>query len=140
MHKFSFRLQRLLNYRVMHEKWTKDAFLAARARRLEVEDECSKIADMRESLLHSASNDLPARIALESTLERLDDAQRAQETVIGILSDEEGRARDHWLKAKQEAEAIDKLRESRLEEWQVEATRAEQNELDDWSSARGHAS
>jgi flagellar export protein FliJ len=136
MPKFTFRLQRLLDYRRLQEKWAKDAFLAARARRLEAEEARNCIDAFRDELLSCGQSDLRSRIALESAVNRLDDEQRAQESVISILSDEESGAREAWVKSRQDGEALDKLREMALDEWKTDETRREQAELDEWSTTR----
>lgn len=136
MPKFAFRLQRLLDYRVLQEKWARDAFLAARARRLEAEEDSQTIQTNRSAMIRGRANDLGSRLTLEYALNRLDDDLRAHEAVIGVLADEENQSHDQWLKARQEREALEKLREKALDQYKVEQMRLEQAELDEWTTSR----
>ncbi|MFX6254413.1 hypothetical protein ABTF84_19815, partial [Acinetobacter baumannii] len=89
--KFQFRLDRILGFRQLQEKWAREAYLAARAERLEAEDEAQQIESRKLGLLSDSALSLSSRIALESALNRLDDDFRAQRAVVGVLESEEDR-------------------------------------------------
>lgn len=67
---------------------------------------------------------------------RLTDDVSSQETVISILLIEEDEARRVYLQARQDAEAIERLREKRYAEWLAEEDRLENLALDEWATQR----
>lgn len=136
MPKFHFRLNRLLAFRQLREKWARDAYLGARAKRLEAEEQSQRILDDKYALLHSASTDLTGRLALETAVNRLDDNYRAQQSVLGVLAGEETHSHDLWMTAKKEVEAIGKLREHAHADWVTAEERRAQAELDEWAVTR----
>lgn len=136
MAKFAFRLERLLDYRKKVEEWAKDAYIDAQAKRVEGETMIERVKDHRGLALASPAADLDQRRALESYLERLDDEQRGLEAAVAVLANEEESARLAWTAAKQEVEALEKLRDKALQDWMLEKNRAEQRDLDEWTSMR----
>ena len=136
MPKFRFRLQRVLGFRHLQEKWARDAYLSSRARRLEAEEQTQQIEEHRSNLLKDGVTSIPSRLALESALMRLDDDFRAQMSVIGVLADEENQLHDLWVATKREVETIEKLRVKSLDDWQVIEGRRVQAELDEWAVTR----
>jgi flagellar export protein FliJ len=136
MPKFQFRLDRVLGFRQLQEKWAREAYLAARAERLEAEDEAHQIETRKLGLLGDSALSLSSRMALEMALNRLDDDFRAQREVVGVLESEEDRLHDLWVASKSELESIEKLRVKKKEEWSVEEGRRLQTELDEWAVTR----
>lgn len=136
MPKFQFRLDRVLGFRQLQEKWAREAYLAARAERLEAEDEAQQIESRKVGLLSDTSLSLASRMALESALNRLDDDFRAQRAVVGVLESEEDKLHDIWVAAKREVESMEKLKAKKREEWTVEEGRRAQAELDEWAVTR----
>ncbi|MCW5939126.1 MAG: flagellar export protein FliJ [Fimbriimonadaceae bacterium] len=136
MPQFRFRLEKLLEYRRQLEDDAKTAYLSARATRLEAELEIEKIQSQRQSALLGGAPDVEARTALDAFLSRLDDDQRAAESVVAVLSSEEGQAMADWMRKRQEAEALAKVRSSHEAEWRAKENRQEQAMLDDWTSSR----
>jgi flagellar export protein FliJ len=138
MAKFTFRLDKLLDYRRLQEKWAKDDYLVRRARRLEAETEAEEIADRRVVALAVA--ELPTSMetltSRQAFVDKLEDDERAQRSVIGVLESEEDMALEEWLRARQESDALLKLREKAQEEWAVVEARRVQNELDEWAVTR----
>jgi flagellar FliJ protein len=133
---FKFKLQKLLDYRRGLEDEAKAAFLSARATRLEAEREVEKIHNLRAAALNGDSAGLGAREALDAYLARLDDQQRAAETVVAVLAGEEGKAMSDWMRKRQEAEALAKIRAAHEAQWRKKEERLEQAMLDDWTSSR----
>jgi flagellar export protein FliJ len=67
---------------------------------------------------------------------RLDDEKRSQLTIISVLRSEEDNFNAEWIKAKQDREALEKLREKAQVDYDLEILRSEQKELDEWSVTR----
>jgi len=139
MAKFNFRLQKLLEFRRMQEKWAKDAYLEARVRRNEGEIELETVRQRRFDVLRSSATSIASLRQMEGYLMRLDDEEQASLSAIAVLEDEERQARDEWFTAKSEAEAIQKLREQAHADWIRDELRREQAELDEWSVTRRSA-
>lgn len=136
MPRFRFRLQKLLDYRRLQEKWAKDAWADAQRRRIDVERDIEAVQVERAGMLESKPLTLADHQALERYLDRLDDQERAHEGLVAILLDEEEEARRAWLAARQEAHALETLREQAAADWKKFEEREEQKELDEWVSMR----
>jgi len=136
---FKFRLEKLLEYRQLQEKWAKDAFLECRARMLEAETEVESVQRRRATALTSKACAFDERVSLESYVTRLEDEQRAAEAALAVMADETELALQEWHRTRHEAEAMVKLQESDLAEWTLEQNRREQAELDEWSVLRRSA-
>lgn len=137
MKRFSFRMQKVLEYRRMVEDWAKTAYTESQARLLSAQGDLQGMHLKREQVLRSPwEPTIEARLNLDAYLERLEDEARAQLAVIGVLENEVDEARAEWLLARQEAEAMQKLRDKALEEWQIEINRAEQREMDEFANNR----
>ena len=136
MTKFRFRLQQLLEYRRLQEKWAKDAYMEAVSRRIQAETEVEFVKSRRSLAQKSHPNGLQELVSLDTYLTKLDDDQRAQETALSVVLDEVESALQEWTTAKQNAAAIEKLRESEYSDWKRTLERKEQSDLDEWSSQR----
>ena len=136
MKKFSFRLQKVMDFREAMEDLAKNAFLDARSKRIEAEAVILLIEDRRKDVLAGPCASLEAHQAIDALMIRLDDEIRAQNTVISVLRDEEEHSQKEWIRAKQDFEALVKLHEKALEEDRKEADLEEQKNLDEWSVTR----
>ncbi len=136
MPRFRYRLQKLLDYRRLQEKWAKDAWIDSQRRRMEVERDIDTIKVERTGLLEAKPLDLAEHQSLEHYLTRLDDEERAHMALVSILLDEEEEARAAWLSARQEAHALETLREQALDDWRKFEEREEQKALDEWAVMR----
>ena len=136
---FKFRLEKLLEYRQLQEKWAKDAFLESRARMLEAETEVEAVQRRQRTALETRACAFDERVSLENYVTRLEDEQRAAEAALAVMSDETEIALQEWHLARHEAEAMVKLQESDFAEWTLEQNRKEQAELDEWSVLRRSA-
>lgn len=136
MLKFQFRLHKVLEYRELVEEWAKEAYLDARARRLQAEIAITGIVERRAHAVRHRPDSVEDMMALERFCDRLDADQRAQESLVSLLEQEEEKARLQWLEKRTDAEAMRKLREAKLAEWRLETERAEQRELDEWAVTR----
>lgn len=133
---FHFRMQKLLEYREMREEWAKDALLDSQNRLREGRNALTAIQERRAAALGWHGVGLADRRSLESYLCRLDTAEHAQEQVVALLEDDEALAREERVQAKQDLEALEKVRDKDMAEWKVEENRREQREIDDWASLR----
>lgn len=136
MRKFEFRLEKLLEYRRILEEAAKKSAMAATARRIQGEADVDEVRDRRGTALGLRLESLDERRQLERYLEKLDDDERAGLAAVSVLLAEEENAQRLWMKAKQDVDAVEKLREKALEEWKLEESRAEQRELDEWAVTR----
>lgn len=136
MIKFKFRLQKLLDYRRGLEEAAKTAYLESRARRIDAEYDLQGITQSKTTAVHKGLPCLQNRLALNAYLERLDDQFRAQQSVIAVLEGEEEQLRLAWIRAREEAEALQKLHDKELEAYNLEVTRKEQADLDEWAVLR----
>jgi flagellar protein FliJ len=136
MKKFEFRLQKVLEYREAMEHWAQEVYLDTRVARLEGEAALLEVRNRRATALQQTANGLNERRHLELFLQTIDDDELAKQTIIEVLLAEEEKALGLWHEKKRELETIVKLREHAHEEWQLEANRQEQAELDEWSVLR----
>lgn len=136
MARFVFRLRRVLEYRRMVEEWAERDFRDAQRQTREAEAECARISGRRRAATQAHPATLDERITLERYVERLGDELRAAEAGLAVLTEEEGRKRDVWIDRRRDAEALQKLHDKSLADWQVEQTRREQSEMDDWAVMR----
>ncbi|HZH98349.1 MAG TPA: flagellar FliJ family protein [Fimbriimonadaceae bacterium] len=136
MKKFSFRLQKVLEYREMVESWAKEAYLDARTARLEAEVSLLGIESRRQEMLREPVGGLDGRLNLQARLQKLDDQETEKRTILQVLIAEEERSLAEWTEKRLELEALQKLKEKALEEWKIEAQRYEQAELDEWAVLR----
>jgi flagellar export protein FliJ len=133
---FEFRLEKVLEYREVQEGWAKDNYLDSRAARIQAEATIHEVRARRGYLLENTASDINSRRALEATLLRLDDDERAQNVVRNVLVAEEESALNAWHHAKRELETLQRLRDAALEEYTLEESRREQAALDEWAVLR----
>ena len=136
MKKFKFRLEKVLEYRTLVEQWAKEAFLEARLSTFECEGKIADIKALRRELLTQPVGSIQEHKAIELMLQKSDDDERAQLTVLAVLKDEEDAAMEEWKLKRQELKALQRLKDEALVVWQHDANVAEQNELDEWATTR----
>lgn len=136
MAKFEFRLQKVLEYRGMVEQWAKEAYLDAQRKVFDAEAEREEIRTTRQEILSRRMNSVEDLLALNAYVERLDDQEAMQDSILRILNDAVDTAKQEWIEAKQEAEALIKLRDGDLAEWTLDQERKEQAELDEMTVLR----
>lgn len=120
----------------MTEEWAKDAYLEARAARLEGMAELDAIERRRGELLAQPAEGLDARLAMQTCLDKFDDDERQQRVVIEMLEIDEAKRKEEWTEARKELQVLEKLRDSAYSEWLLEENRREQRDLDEWSVMR----
>jgi flagellar export protein FliJ len=136
MPKFQFRLQKVLEYRETQEEEAKQAFLAARATRIQGEREVEAVQARREATLREPTTSLDAHLLVERLLARLDEEEAMARSAVAVLESEEDAALGFWHERRRETQAIAKLREHAKAQWQLEEDRREQAELDEWATMR----
>jgi flagellar export protein FliJ len=136
MRKFQFPLQPLLTLRRRLEDEAKNAFLNKQAEILELEALILGVIRYRSDLLATEIKSLADHQALEARLLKTDDDERMHRAATAVLRDEAERLRSLWIAARQELEAVLKLREKAHAEWLYESEREEQAQLDEWTSQR----
>lgn len=137
--RFDFRLQNVLEYRLLTEQWAKDAYLDARARRLEAEMALLGIQARRDDLLKAPTTDIDDLQALDLRLVLIDDHESQQRLIVQVLTGEEAETFEQWHQRKNDVDVLTKLRDKAYAEWQQEMDRAEQYALDEWTVHRRKA-
>ena len=136
MKAFDFRLSKVLEYRQLTEQWAKDAYLDARAARLEAETVLLGILTLKQQLLTHVALTIEDMQATELRFQTLDDRESEQRLVINVLADEEGKALADWKERRQEVAALEKLHDRAYEEWTHLMSKEEQAFLDEWTNSR----
>jgi flagellar export protein FliJ len=123
----------VLEYRERIEQQAKETYLDARVKRLEAEGELAAMVRHKHEVLQKPIESFDDRLVLDMYILRCDERETEQGLVIQVLEGEEETLRQGWLERKKEYEAIMKLYERELDEYEKEATRREQAELDEWA-------
>ena len=133
---FTFRLQRVLEYRELAEGWAKDAYLEARAARLEAVALLERIEQKRSDLVQKPTRNVADRLALQNCIEKSKEDEHQQQIVIELLESDEAKRKEDWTEARKELQALEKLRETALAAWKLAQERREQKTLDELSVQR----
>lgn len=136
MTKFDFRLERVLEYRKLVEEWAKEAYLDAKSKRIEAEAVSLGLNQVRTSLLLETVTTIDDCQVLDLRLTLVEDQIYHQKLIIGVLENEEAAAKEEWISRRMETKGLDILRGKALDEWQLEMSRKEQSDLDEWSVQR----
>jgi flagellar protein FliJ len=136
MARFHFRLHKVLEYRELQEEWAKTAYLEAQRERLQGDAELARICQKRTDILAHPVLSIGDRLAIERMLFVVDDLEHQQRIVLQVLMGEEAEALLHWQEKKRDAEVLRKLKEKAYSEWEIEQSRREQAELDEWAVLR----
>lgn len=136
MAKFSFRLQKVLEFRRLEEEDAKQAFVAAQAAKQEREYQIQKLVDKRFAVIRVPATTVEQRLHVERILDMLDGEERSHKTVLAVLETEEAQAQSEWNTRRQAVKIIEKLMERAHDEWKLGEERREQNELDEWAVTR----
>ncbi len=136
MAKFKFRLETVRKVRDRAREDAKREYLEAIVRRVQAEAERDEIQKRLAAIASFPARDITDRFSQDAMILRLTDDVSSQETVVSILLIEEDEARRAYLQARQDAEAIERLREKRHAEWLAEEDRLENLALDEWATQR----
>lgn len=139
MKRFDFRLQNLLEYRLLTEQWAKEAYLDARAKRLEADMVMLGMRRQRDELLNTQVLDIEDLQTLDLRLKLIEDQEMQQKLVIQVLTNDESTCFEQWHQRKNDVDVVTKLRDKAYEEWQQGMGRAEQAALDEWTVQRRRA-
>lgn len=136
MSQFVFRLQKVLEYRELEEKWAKDNYLACQSARVQAERELEDIEQTRIMAIQIAGKDVQSRMDLELRLSALFHQEDLTRRIILQLSEEEEVARAEWIERKQDANVLEKLRDKAFQQWEHAEALKEQAALDEWATQR----
>lgn len=139
MHRFEFRLEKVLKVRQAAEQEFKEAFKAARQATKAMEHEIDQLDNQIERLMVTPYEQISDKVLADSHVICLKDERTSKLAALSILEQEGERAFDRWQKAKQDTEAVQKLRENAMLEYRQEVKRWEQKQLDEWTSSRRNA-
>lgn len=139
MHRFEFRLEKVLKVRQAVEQEFKEAFKAARQATQAMENEIDRLDRQIERLMITPYESISDRVLADSQVICLKDERTSQLAALSILEQEEEKAFDLWQRAKQNTETVQKLRENAMLEYKQELKRWEQKQLDEWTTSRRSA-
>lgn len=131
--KFEFRLQSYLKLKEQNELDARREFAMKRSELQVIENQVTAIQSQRLEVLKQAAASLDDRLQLAMSLTILDDDERCQRCLIGVLQDELRKVLSVWTQARKELKAVEKLREKQLSEFELEASRQAQKDLDEWA-------
>lgn len=136
MAKFSFRLQKVLEYRELQEEWAKKDYLTAQRARLEGDQQLAAVCQRRAEAMRYPTLGLADRIALERTLFALDDLEHQARLAQQVLLQDEAKALAAWTERRREVKALSSLKDKAFEQWDLDQRRKEQADLDEWAVLR----
>ncbi len=130
MRRFRFRLERVLRYRETREQIAYRAVQEAARQRAQLQEQIRALTEQMRQLAGATLN--PGEWARrERTLEALQTRlQRLQDT-LPLLIEQESHAREVYLQARREREALTQLRIRAYEQHQQEMNRLFQNAIDE---------
>lgn len=133
MAKFKFRLAQVAKVKAIIEEQRKHKWALANNRLLLAKEELQKLKGQRQAGLEFGYNELELgyRTLLHQYLRGMDQKIELQEEVVMKAAQQEQEAREIWIKARQEKEMLDRLRDKKYEAFIYEQARQEQNQLDD---------
>ncbi len=129
-------MQRLLDHRRYLEKSAKDVWMLKRAERLAGEEELEQMRVKRRGLASETVMEFTQLVQQQHALSRMESLEKAFLAALAVLANEEEAAYSLWMIRKTDAEAIDKLREKALDQWEKEQEKKEQAALDEWAVMR----
>jgi flagellar export protein FliJ len=136
---FKFRLERVLGHRERLEKEAKNLYIQRKAMRLSWEQEIAALQERRNELSRTPVDSVVFRMELGNNFSKVDDDEKAARISLEVLKAEEEAAEMAWIHAKKELQVIQKLRDNRKAEWDLEDSRKAQNALDEWATLRRSA-
>lgn len=134
MSQFAFRLQKVLEYRELEEKWAKDNYLACQSGRVQAERELEDISETRLMTIQISGKDMLSRMDLELRLSALHHQEELTKRMILHLLEEEETARLEWIERRQDANVLSKLRDKAYQAWEHEQSVKEQAMLDEFAT------
>jgi len=137
--KFNFRLERVRQYRRQLEEQAKKELQETQLRVREAEKELENMLQHRQETLQQALNTVADRRATLDYVCFVDEKCAGQESIIAILQQDEEMMRAKWIQARQDAELLEKLKTKAKDQYDLDANRHEQAELDEWTMMRRDA-
>ncbi|MBA4293686.1 hypothetical protein C0431_12055 [bacterium] len=134
---FKFRLQTVLDLRLIALDEAERLYVLAKSKRESAQADHDGVQRILAQAKQQSRTSFQDRIDSLAYTDRLQDESRALLSTIGVLEAEEDQAFAAWMEAKKEVKTIEKLRTKALEEYQLDETRREQAEIDEWATLRG---
>lgn len=134
---FKFRLQTVLDLRLIALDEAERQYVLAKSKRESAQADHDGVQRILAQAKQQSRANFQDRIDSLAYTDRLQDESRALLSTIGVLEAEEDQAFAAWMEAKKEVKTIEKLRTKALEEYQLDETRREQAEIDEWATLRG---
>lgn len=134
--KFHFRLDRVLRYRADEEEQAKRQLRLAQAARVAAESALDALMDKYRQASEHGFNSIHGALQRETYKGHLQLEMELQNRVILELIDEEMAALGAWKQKRQDLRTLELMRDSAHAEWQLEESRREQRELDEWAVLR----
>lgn len=134
MKKFEFRLEHVLDFRRTAEGEAKDEYLKARVETLDGEAQLDGIRFKRQRVLDCQAQNVLEYMAIESSLQWIEEEEQMQERAIAVLRDEELAALERWHEKRKDVKVLERLREEAVLNWQYAANLEEQKALDEWAT------
>lgn len=136
MRKFEFRLERVRQYRRQLEDQAKKELMETQLRVRQAEKELEEMLDHRRQMLENALGTVGERMNTLNYVSFLDEKCASQESIIAILRQDEDMMRNQWMAARRDAELLEKLKTKAKDEYDLDLSRFEQAELDEWTMMR----
>lgn len=138
MKRFSFRLEKLLNYRQFREREAEINLGKANAARdaIQLELDTNALKRVRTAADRHQGLSVPELLAIEHFISRLDSNREKLLEKLVMADLEVEKAREFYIKATRERRVLSKLREKKTDEWKKYVTEEEAAVLDDISNFR----
>jgi flagellar export protein FliJ len=134
---FKFRLQTVLDLRLIALDEAERLYVLAKSKRESAQADHDGVQRILAQAKQQSRTNFQDRIDSLAYTDRLQDESRALLSTIGVLEAEEDQAFAAWMEAKKKVKTIEKLRIKALEEYQLDETRRQQAEIDEWATLRG---
>ncbi len=129
---FAFRLQKVLDYRHLLEEEAKQKYLDCKAARLKQEAVLAHVRAERSRSFEQRVSDVNGYLEIHAQAAKFGDDEVLAKLALDVLCNEEDAAEEAWHARRRDLETLEKLREQAKEEWDLEQSRREQAELDEW--------
>ena len=138
MKRFSFRLEKLLDYRKFREKEAEVNLGKANAARDAIQLELDSIAlkRVRTAAERRQGLSIPELLAIEHYITRLDTSRDTLLERLVLAEMDVEKAREKYIQATRERRVLSKLREKKSDEWKKYVTEEEAAVLDDIANFR----
>ena len=133
MARFKFRLAQVARVKTIIEEQRKQEWALANMQLMQAKAHLMDLENQRQESLEFGYRELGLayRPLLHQYLQHMDMKIEFQQEIVNEAAAHEHRAREIWIKARQEKEMLERLREKKYQAFVYEQARKEQNQLDD---------